>query len=182
MLTLWWGESCFLASLLRTKTEPFGERGSVSPGSLQDGKLTTTSHLYQTNTKWFGWKPLSEAEPESTSAGQEPLIPTRAANETLLWGGKCSCWDSTRMHLSQGAEPQGQRELCFPARGIKFSISWDFFFYHSDLFSTWNTNSCRFFSSHRLNLKICYLWNILNLVSTPNLSKRLCKKHISFWK
>lgn len=64
-------------------------------------------------------------------------------------------WDSTRMHLSQGAESQRQRELYFPARGIKFSISWDFFFYHSDLFSTWNTDFFNFLSSHKLNYKIC---------------------------
>lgn len=129
------------------------EEAQYLQDSLQDGKLATTGHLYQANTEWFGWKPLSEAEPESTSAGQEPLIPTRAANETLLWGGKFICWDSTWMHLSQGAEPQGQKELYFPARGIKFSISWGFLFYHSDLFSAWNTNSFRFFFIPQIKLK-----------------------------
>lgn len=65
----------------KDKAALFSGRVSASLGSLQDGKLKITGHSY---TKWFGWKPLAEAKPESTSAVQEPPIPTRAANETLL--------------------------------------------------------------------------------------------------
>ena len=146
-----------LSSILsKDKTELFGGRGSASPGSLQDGKLATTGHWYQTDTKWFGWKPLSEAEPESTSAVQEPLIPTRAANETLLpeavtgsplpdathrcsrslpcdkrhslWGGKCIISVGTLPECVYPRElnHRGRGNFISPTRGIKFSISWGF--------------------------------------------------------
>lgn len=71
--TLWQGESCFPASFLRTKLSRLVEEAQ----HLQ--VPSKTGHLYRNNTKRFGWKPLPEAEPESTSAVQEPLIPTRAA-------------------------------------------------------------------------------------------------------
>lgn len=71
---------CVRSVLSTNKTELFSGKVLVSPGSLQDGKLTITGHLY---TKWFDWKPLSEAKAESNFAVQEPLIPTRAAKSLL---------------------------------------------------------------------------------------------------
>lgn len=73
---------------------------------------------------------------------------------TQLMGRKVYhiCWDSTRMHLPQGAEPQRERELYFPAKGVKFSISWDFSFITLTFFPPGiQTLSFSFFPSRRSN-------------------------------